>query len=468
MARISFQSMLRQNERVFLNLHRAFDFFVAIFCWYVVYAIRFHVIPNAQPGQGSVFLKVGFVVGLLTLYFFSKAGLYRSYRLGSRYEEIGKVLKTNTMVAATLVVLLYFLADERLSRFVVLGYYLVSTIVFIGCKVTLRNILRYLRSRGHNLRHIILVGHGVAIERYFTSVHSFKESGIYFRGWADSDGLAEKYGIQSLSLAEVKALVELNPDSVVIGYEGVETSKTDEILQDLYNDVVPIVILPDLKYARVGYQIDYLAGVPAFFVNQPNFSSVGIMSKRMFDVLASGVGLIFISPILLALAIGVRLSSPGPIFFGQERVGLDGRKFKMWKFRSMKVGEHVGNNGVPGWTVKDDPRKTKFGSFIRATSLDELPQLWNVLVGDMSLVGPRPEQPFYVEKFRHEIPAYMLRHKMKAGITGWAQVNGWRGDTSLHMRIECDLYYIRNWSIWLDLKILFLTFWKGFINKNAY
>jgi lipopolysaccharide/colanic/teichoic acid biosynthesis glycosyltransferase len=164
----------------------------------------------------------------------------------------------------------------------------------------------------------------------------------------------------------------------------------------------------------------------------------------------------------------VKLSSTGPIFFGQERIGLDGRRFKMWKFRSMKVDGHVNAENIPGWTVKDDPRKTKFGSFLRASSLDELPQLWNVFVGDMSLVGPRPEQPYYVEKFRHEIPAYMLRHKMKAGITGWAQVNGWRGDTSLHERIECDLYYIRNWSLWFDVKILFLTFWKGFINKNAY
>jgi lipopolysaccharide/colanic/teichoic acid biosynthesis glycosyltransferase len=145
-------------------------------------------------------------------------------------------------------------------------------------------------------------------------------------------------------------------------------------------------------------------------------------------------------------------------------MGLDGKSFTMWKFRSMRMdGEYR-----PGWTVKDDPRRTAFGTFLRSTSLDELPQLWNVLIGNMSLVGPRPEQPFYVAQFKEEIPAYMLRHKMRAGITGWAQVNGWRGDTSLHKRIECDLYYIRNWSLWLDAKILFLTFWRGFINKNAY
>ena len=145
-------------------------------------------------------------------------------------------------------------------------------------------------------------------------------------------------------------------------------------------------------------------------------------------------------------------------------MGVDGKEFKMWKFRSMVTG----SANKEGWTVKNDPRVTRIGSFLRKTSLDELPQLWNVFVGDMSLVGPRPERPIFVNKFRHEIPAYMLRHKMKAGITGWAQVNGWRGDTSIAKRIECDLYYIRNWSLWLDISILFMTFWKGFINKNAY
>ena len=191
-------------------------------------------------------------------------------------------------------------------------------------------------------------------------------------------------------------------------------------------------------------------------------------SKRIFDVISTGLGLILISPLLLLIAIGVKISSPGPILYGQERVGLDGKRFKMWKFRSMRILTDKDKNNIPGWTVKDDPRKTKLGSFLRATSLDELPQLWNVFSGEMSLVGPRPEQSYYVEKFRHEIPAYMLRHKMKAGLTGWAQINGWRGDTSLHKRIECDIYYIRNWSLWLDIKIIFLTFWKGFVNKNAY
>lgn len=462
-----FRAMLKQNERSFSYLQKLADFVMAALCWYGVYLVRFSLFPNAQQGLELAFFRVGIILGLLTLYFFARSGLYRSYRMSTRHEEIVKVFKANTLTCVTAVVLLYFLSDERMSRSVVLGYYLASTMVFIAFKLVIRNFLRSLRARGKNLRHICLVGTGLAIERYVTNIQGFRESGIDFMGWADSNGLAETYAIKEYSLENLPALA-MNADSIVIGYQGAETSKVDQILNKIYNNVVPVVILPDLSYSRVAFSLDHVAGVPAFVLNQPNFSSLDIISKRLFDILASGFGLLILSPLFLLVSINVKLSSAGPIFFGQERVGLDGRRFKMWKFRSMRLGGHVTDDGVPGWTVKDDPRKTKFGTFLRATSIDELPQLWNVFWGDMSLVGPRPEQPFYVEKFRHEIPAYMLRHKMKAGITGWAQVNGWRGDTSLHKRIECDLYYIRHWSLWFDIKILFLTFCKGFLHKNAY
>ena len=174
--------------------------------------------------------------------------------------------------------------------------------------------------------------------------------------------------------------------------------------------------------------------------------------------------MVVLSPLLLAVAIGVKLSSPGPVFFGQERIGLNGRRFRMWKFRSMRVTAECEST----WTTANDPRRTALGALLRSTSLDELPQMWNIFAGEMSIVGPRPEQPRYVEEFRSKIPAYMLRHKMKAGLTGWAQVNGWRGDTDLNKRIDCDLYYIRNWSLWFDLKIIFLTVFKGTDDRIAY
>ena len=201
-------------------------------------------------------------------------------------------------------------------------------------------------------------------------------------------------------------------------------------------------------------------------MNQPSFNPVELFGKRLIDFFGALIGSLLISPLLVFVALGVKFSSPGPLLFGQRRVGLDGEEFMMWKFRSMRVA--TGDEDKTEWSNKDNPRKTKFGDFIRRTSLDELPQLLNVLLGNMSLVGPRPEQPFFVEKFRHEIPGYMLKHKMKPGMTGWAQVNGWRGDTDLNKRIECDIYYIKHWSLWFDIKILFLTIFKGFINKNAY
>jgi exopolysaccharide biosynthesis polyprenyl glycosylphosphotransferase len=192
----------------------------------------------------------------------------------------------------------------------------------------------------------------------------------------------------------------------------------------------------------------------------------GSLAKRAVDVLLSLLGLIALSPVLAFLAILIKATSAGPVLYSQERMGLDGRPFQMFKFRSMRQDAEAVSGAV--WAKPVDDRRTPVGAFLRRTSLDELPQLWNVLVGDMSLVGPRPERPVFVERFRTEIPAYMLRHKVKAGITGWAQVNGWRGDTSLTDRVACDLYYIQNWSLNLDLKILVMTLWRGFVNKNAY
>jgi exopolysaccharide biosynthesis polyprenyl glycosylphosphotransferase len=191
-----------------------------------------------------------------------------------------------------------------------------------------------------------------------------------------------------------------------------------------------------------------------------------LTGKRLLDIAGSTVGLVVLSPFFFVIGLIIKLTSPGPAFFGQERVGLNGTHFRMWKFRSMRVS--ADEEEKAGWTVENDPRRTTFGTFLRRTSLDELPQLWNVFLGQMSLVGPRPEQPEFVEVFRKEIPAYMLRHKMRAGITGWAQVHGWRGNTSLEKRTEFDLFYIRSWTLWLDIKILFMTLIRGFVNKNAY
>jgi Undecaprenyl-phosphate glucose phosphotransferase len=221
-----------------------------------------------------------------------------------------------------------------------------------------------------------------------------------------------------------------------------------------------------LPYVALGCDIENFDGLPVVHLNHSPLVGSAVWIKRALDVVLASLALILFAPLMLVIAILIKLTSKGPILYAQERMGLDGRTFQMLKFRSMRVdAEEVGG---ARWATAGDERRTPIGAILRKTSLDELPQLWNVLRGDMSLVGPRPERPVFVNQFRSRIPHYMLRHKVKSGITGWAQVNGWRGDTSLVRRIECDLFYIRNWSLALDLKILTMTLWKGFIHRNAY
>jgi Undecaprenyl-phosphate glucose phosphotransferase len=239
------------------------------------------------------------------------------------------------------------------------------------------------------------------------------------------------------------------------------------LVSEFRDEAIDLQIIPDYSpFLALGAAVESFGGVPLIVLNDSPLRGYRAWLKRLMDFTLAGLGLLVLSPLLLLIAAMVRCTSRGPILYRQERMGLDGRTFGMLKFRSMKVDAEEKTGAV--WAIKNDDRRTWVGSFLRSTSLDELPQLWNVLTGEMSLVGPRPERPVFVGKFRQEIPNYMLRHRVKTGITGWAQVNGWRGDTSLEKRIECDIYYIRNWSLWLDIKILFLTVFKGFVNPNAY
>jgi len=247
-----------------------------------------------------------------------------------------------------------------------------------------------------------------------------------------------------------------------------EYDKLEEIVVLCEKSGVHTKFIPD--YAKIIPTRPYtedLLGLPVIHIRYvPLSDSFNAAVKRAVDIFGAIVALILFSPIMLIAAIGVKLSSPGPVLFKQERIGLHNRPFTMYKFRSMAMQTETDEK--KGWTKKGDPRVTPFGSFIRKTSIDELPQMWNVLIGNMSLVGPRPERPQFVEKFKEEIPRYMIKHQVRPGITGWAQINGYRGDTSILKRIECDLYYIENWTLSLDIKIIILTFFRGFINKNAY
>ncbi len=458
--------MLKKHETTLNILQQLLDIIIILGCWLISYIFRFDILPEGQQGLEELFLKLSPVLVIVTLFYFHQNGLYKSQRFSSRYKEIGSLLKANTLSVLVFIILLYFFAQNRVSRIAIATYFASSSVLLLALRISIRNFLRQLRRKGKNLRHILLVGNGRQVSEYILSVRSYKDAGINFVGWIDSAGKHDEFNILNIDLSLKEAREKYSPDTIIIGYSGADYKKTDDLIKESYNNVISLQILPDLSFSFVGHQIEDFAGIPILTVNQPKLSAVDLAIKRSFDFLSTLIGLLIISPILLTLALLVKLTSSGPIFYGQERMGLDGKSFKMWKFRSMKIGAEDGTGAV--WATQNDDRRTSIGTFLRSTSLDELPQLWNVLVGDMSLVGPRPERPVFVEKFKDNIPAYMLRHKVKTGITGWAQVNGWRGDTSLEKRIECDIFYIKNWSIWFDIKILILTFFKGFINKNAY
>lgn len=458
--------MLKEYEKTVSNMQKLIDAITVSLCWWGAFYIRFQYMQGGQQGLELDFLKLNGVLIVSTIYFFRKYELYASQRFSSKFKELWNLVRANLSSTLTLVILIYFFDEERFSRLTILLYFLISCFVLILVRLGVRNYLRHLRTKGKNLRHVLLVGNGESLLTYIDTARKFKDSGIRFSGWIDSNGRNNDSSIPSISEDYSDYKKSNHPDCIILCYDGEKSSKSHDFMAKHYSDLIPIMLLPNLGYSLVGHQIEDFGGTPLITVNQPRYSTFEYFLKRLLDILGTFIGGILISPLLLFLAIGVKTSSPGPILFGQRRMGIKGNQFLMWKFRTMRVAEK--EVSTQEWSNKDNPRKTKFGDFLRRTSLDELPQIWNVFVGDMSLVGPRPEQPFFVEKFRHEIPGYMLRHKMRAGITGWAQVNGWRGDTDLNKRLECDIYYIKHWSFWFDIKILFATIFKGFLNKNAY
>ena len=453
----------KTREEKFLNLMKLIDPLVIGFVWWLCYLLRFRWMEG-ESGLEGLFTASGFLLSFLTLYMYSRAGLYKPNRWQALSGQIFDVIRAHTLTIIVFIVILYFTFDRRLSRATILVYFFAALATQVFLRISLHTRLVNLRTRGKDPLRIFLAGHSASLEELIAEWRSHKKYGVEFVGWSQDQGAASKLQIPAFNGALAMAAKVIQPDLFVVADSRANPGFVESFLKATHNDVIPIHILPDVPYSVLGLNMDTLKGHLVLKFNQPDFPAVDLLLKRMMDIAGALFGLTILSPLLLILAIGVKLSSPGPIFFGQERVGMNGRRFKMWKFRSMRVTAEQ----QATWTTANDPRKTRFGSFIRATSLDELPQLWNILTGEMSMVGPRPEQPRYVETFRSEIPAYMLRHKMKAGLTGWAQVNGWRGDTDLHQRIECDLYYIRHWSLWFDIKIIFLTFFKGFINKNAY
>ncbi len=465
---------MKKHSKFFESVLLLADLATVTACWLGAYAFRFFADPipaprGIPPLRPYLFLLVGIL--LIWPLVFRGFGLYRPRRLGSRLGEIADVAKACSVAVLAVTALTFFIRQFEFSRLVLLYFWVLSIAGISLMRGVFREGLRFLRRQGYNLRHAVLVGWGEVAEEVIRRLGEHPELGIRLRGCV-IDPAAEASAPAGLPvLGDLDALPGLMRQQVVdhvyIALPLEAASRLPEVLKGLDEVPVDIRVVPDfLRYTTLRGGVEELGGLAFISLQGSPVYGWDRVLKRGLDMLVAGTLLFLLSPVFAAIALLVKLTSRGPVLYRQERMGLDGETFSMMKFRSMRVDAEEGSG--PVWAQAGDQRRTRLGGFLRATSLDELPQLWNVLMGQMSLVGPRPERPVFIEAFRKRIPKYMLRHKMKAGMTGWAQVNGWRGDTSLEKRIEFDLYYIEHWSLGFDLKILCLTLWKGLVNRNAY
>lgn len=463
--------MLKQNQSL-LRFNLVFlDIISLALAYLIAYYFKFRPASLAQV-ESRYFLvfALSIPVILLTYYF---TDVYGGYRLGRVRKEVFILLRANLVAMGIVFGLMYLTKAYIFSRIVISTYALLATLFTIGQRILVVSYIKYLHRKGLNLKKILIVGAGNLGQKFAGKILANRNYGYDLVGFLDDSPkkLGKKYfGVRVLGeVGQLEETLTANEiEEVVVALPLKAYQKFNGIVEACEKHGIRMVIIPDFY--------DYLPGRPLV----EDFDDIPVLNvryvpldlpfnrvlKRTFDVLFSLLAIFITAPILIFVAVGVKFTSSGPIFFKQERVGLNNKPFNMLKFRSMKFSDEQTAQTV--WTTADDPRKTKFGSFIRKTSLDELPQFFNVLLGDMSIIGPRPERPFFVEKFKEEIPKYMVKHQVKPGITGWAQVNGWRGDTSIKKRIECDIYYIENWDLLLDIKILVMTVFKGFINKHAY
>ena len=465
--------MIKENQKHFNRLHVVLDAFVIIIAYFIAWIIKFLFLDEsigALPFRVYAAAILPIVPAYLLLYYLFS--LYTPKRVQGRRLEMWNIVKANTVGIALILGVLYLIKMMHFSRELLAIFYFVNILLETGLRNLIRYFLRSMRKKGYNLKHILLVGYSHAAEEYIDRIIANPQWGYKIRGILDDhiEAGTEYKGVKVLGrIANLMVILPQNRlDEIAITLGLNEYYRLEEIVALCEKSGVHTKFIPD--YNRViptkPYTEDIL-GLPVINIRHvPLTNTYYAFLKRLMDIVGSICAIVIFSPVMLFSVIMIKLTSPGPLIFKQERVGLHNRPIMMYKFRSMEV--QAPEKEKTRWTVKDDPRVTGFGKFMRKTSIDELPQLFNVLKGEMSLVGPRPERPFFVEKFKEEIPRYMIKHQVRPGITGWAQVNGYRGNTSIRKRIEYDLYYIENWTLGLDIKILILTVFKGFINKNAY
>jgi exopolysaccharide biosynthesis polyprenyl glycosylphosphotransferase len=465
--------LIRQRHRITSSIYLATDLVATLAAFGAAWLLRFElaVIPltkNVPSFRSYLYLLVVVVVLWPVVFYFH--GLYQSRRGRSQVDEIVTILLAVLLATVLLSVVIawyrppaapgsheYFTYSRAF-----LGLFALVDLLFVaGTRMLARGAMRRVRLRGHNLQRILVVGAGALGREITQKILAHREMGFEVVGFLDDD--PRKLGTRVCGVPVLGTLRQAEEvlhtrsiDQVFLALPLEAHKKLLQLLELMARECVEIRLVPDiLQYATLNATLEDVDGTPVINLSQVPLQGWNSMVKRGMDLAIALAALAGVLPVAPLLALAIWLEDRGPIFYRQERMGLDGKPFMILKFRSMRVDAEASSG--PVWAIKDDPRRTHVGTFLRHWSLDELPQLWNVLRGDMSIVGPRPERPSFVREFKHKIPRYMLRHRVKSGITGWAQVHGWRGNTSIKKRIQYDLYYIQNWSLGLDFKILWMT-----------
>ncbi|MBI4708383.1 MAG: undecaprenyl-phosphate glucose phosphotransferase [Candidatus Omnitrophica bacterium] len=465
--------MLKKNSQVFQAIFFFMDMVIVSVSWVTAYSLRFYtdIIPVLKgiPTFRDFFFLL-FLLLPIHAFVFKYSGLYEPMRSSVRAAEFKKILKANLIATLIYITVFYLVKEYKYSRVVFVYFFIINVLLLSTFRFFLRMFLAWLRKRGYNLRYVLIVGDGTLAQDVERKITEHAEYGFKVIGFLSQ----EKESVGSLinnipvlgTYKDVKdVLKNYDIDQLVLALSFEHLRLIRPILGMVYDEMVEIKLVPDLlQYFTIRHGIDVLDGLPIINLRESPLYGWNRLLKRVFDVVVSMLILFVCSPFMLLAAALIKLSSPGPVFYEQERMGMDGNIFSILKFRSMRLDAEKSTGAV--WAVQNDARRTAIGKIMRSISFDELPQFINVLKGQMSIVGPRPERPEFMQEFKKRIPEYMLRHKMKAGITGWAQVNGLRGNTSLEQRTKFDLYYIENWSFGFDLNIIFRTMFA--FKNNAY
>jgi Undecaprenyl-phosphate glucose phosphotransferase len=477
--------MIRHN-RLLVAFHVVSDALLGLSAFIAAYALRFHTgiipVPKGIPPLRQYINVLPFIAVVVPFGFFLQ-GLYRLRRGRSRVDDffavfVGSILAVLFGMMSTLYVETYIVISARdtgaleVSQPVWVIFLVLNVALTFASRELMREVLERRWRAGIGLKKILIAGCGDLGRLVADKILEHRELGYQIVGFVDDKAAGDHLGYRGFPLLgtlddAAQITVDESVDHLYVALPPEEHVRMLELLESTSREMVDVKVVPDLlQVIALRARLEDLDGIPVININEPPLQGFNSIVKRSIDVAMSSVALILFAIPLGIIALLVKATSKGPVLFHQERMGLDGKSFTIVKFRSMF--DDAEKQTGPVWAVADDPRVTPVGRFLRRSNLDELPQLWNVLRGDMSIVGPRPERPHFVAQFKHKIPQYMLRHKVKAGLTGWAQVNGWRGNTALEKRIEYDLYYIENWSVRLDLKIMWLTLLKGFFHKHAY